>query len=203
MLLLTSFLFQSYISPLINVNLVATQCSYVVDMSWNPSVQSSLACCLSDGSLHIIELKDNGTYTVVSLPSKSSTLYVNYFNLFNYFSNCLHVYISDRCLSWSPKGKQIVIGSSNGSLTQYKPELKAVKQYLPPTDIAANVKPIKVKWISNFQFAVTYDFVDNTDEQPSYYFIHIFSFKFNLVCNYLFCIFLKVFIFSTHQKMRQ
>lgn len=73
-----------------------------------------------------------------------------------------------RCLSWSPKGKQIIIGSSNGSLTQYKPELKAVKQYLPPTDITEKVKPIKVKWISNFQFAVAYDYIENTNDQPSY-----------------------------------
>lgn len=72
-------------------------------------------------------------------------------------------------MSWSPKGKQIIVGSSNGSLTQYKPELKAVKQYLPPTDVTANINPIKVKWISNFQFAVVYDFLDNTDDQPSYY----------------------------------
>lgn len=73
-----------------------------------------------------------------------------------------------RCLSWSPKGKQIIIGSSNGCLTQYKPELKAVKQFSPPTDVAGNVKPIKVKWISNFQFTVVYDFLDNTNDQPSY-----------------------------------
>lgn len=76
-------------------------------------------------------------------------------------------------MSWSPKGKQIIVGSSNGSLTQYKPELKAVKQYLPPTDVTANINPIKVKWISNFQFAVVYDFLDNTDDQPSYYSIII------------------------------
>lgn len=71
-------------------------------------------------------------------------------------------------MSWSPKGKQIIIGSSNGSLTQYKPELKAVKQYLPPSDITEKVKPIKVKWISNFQFAVVYDYAENTNDQPSY-----------------------------------
>jgi hypothetical protein len=46
-------------------------------MSWNPGLQNSLACCLSDGSLHIIELKDDGTYSVVSLPPQSNTLYVN------------------------------------------------------------------------------------------------------------------------------
>lgn len=56
------------------IELEAIQNSYVIDMSWNPGVQNSLACCLSDGSLHIIDLKDGGTYSVVSLPPQSSTL---------------------------------------------------------------------------------------------------------------------------------
>ncbi|XP_025202732.1 nuclear pore complex protein Nup214-like isoform X1 [Melanaphis sacchari] len=141
---------KDYPSPLVVVELAATQESHVIDMSWNPGVKNSLACCLSDGSLHIIDLKDGGTYSVVSLPPQSSTL----------------------CLSWSPKGKQIIIGSSNGSLTQYKPELKAMKQYLPPTDVTGNVKPIKIKWISNFQFAVVYDFVDNIDNQQNLYILN-------------------------------
>lgn len=59
------------------IELEAIQGSYVIDMSWNPGVQNSLACCLSDGSLHVIELKDDGTSCVVSLPPQSSTLYVN------------------------------------------------------------------------------------------------------------------------------
>jgi len=69
--------FQNCISPLVFVELTAIQESHVIDMSWNPGVQNSLACCLSDGSLHIIELKDGGMYNVVSLPPQSSTLYVN------------------------------------------------------------------------------------------------------------------------------
>ncbi|VVC28995.1 WD40/YVTN repeat-like-containing domain [Cinara cedri] len=141
---------QNYITPLVYIEFEATQESHVIDMSWNPGVQNSLACCLSDGSFYVIELKDGGTYSLVSLPPQSSTL----------------------CLSWSPKGKQIIIGSSNGCLTQYKPELKAVKQFSPPTDVTGNVKPIKVKWISNFQFAVIYDFLDNTDDQPSLYILN-------------------------------
>lgn len=31
------------------------------------------------------------------------------------------------CVSWSPKGKQIVAGKRDGSLTQYKPDLKEAK----------------------------------------------------------------------------
>ncbi|KAE9534779.1 hypothetical protein AGLY_008071 [Aphis glycines] len=141
---------KNYPSPSVFVELTATQDSHVIDMSWNPGVKNSLACCLSDGSLHIIDLKDGGTYNIVSLPPQSSTL----------------------CLSWSPKGKQIIIGSSNGSLTQYKPELKAMKQYLPPADVTGNVKPIKIKWISNFQFAVVYDFVENLDNQLNLYILN-------------------------------
>lgn len=59
------------------INFAATQGSHVTDMSWNPGLQNSLACCLSDGSLHIIELKDGGTYSIISLPPQSNTLYVN------------------------------------------------------------------------------------------------------------------------------
>ncbi|XP_050433429.1 nuclear pore complex protein Nup214 [Adelges cooleyi] len=141
---------QSQVTPLVCIDIESTQYSHVVDMLWNPGVQNSLACCLSDGSLHVIELKTDQSYSIVNLPPQSNTL----------------------CLSWSPKGKQIIIGSLNGSLTQYKPELKAVKQYSPPSDIAASVKPIKVKWISNFQFAVVYDLKDNSDDQPSLYIVN-------------------------------
>ncbi|XP_050531043.1 uncharacterized protein LOC126899857 [Daktulosphaira vitifoliae] len=147
---LETLIAQNHVSLWTSITLEATQHSHVVDLSWNPGVQNSLACCLSDGSLHIIELKNDKTYSIVNLPPQSSTL----------------------CLSWSPKGKQIIVGSTNGSLTQYKPELKAVKQYSPPTDVSTNVIPIKVKWISNFQFAVIYDLIDNSDEQPSLYIVN-------------------------------
>lgn len=58
-------------------------------MSWNPGVQNSLACCLSDGSLHIIELKDGGTYCIVSLPPQSSTLYVYKLKFYLFYTNYL------------------------------------------------------------------------------------------------------------------
>lgn len=71
------FLFQGYITPLVFIELEATQGSHVIDLSWNPGVQNSLACCLSDGSLYVIELKDGGIFTTVSLPPQSNTLYAN------------------------------------------------------------------------------------------------------------------------------
>jgi nuclear pore complex protein Nup214 len=55
------------------------------------------------------------------------------------------------CFCWSPKGKQIAVGSRDGKITQYKPDLKAVK--------VINAPPLKephslqsLQWVSNYQF---------------------------------------------------
>lgn len=62
-----------------------------------------------------------------------------------------------RCVCWSPKGKQIVVGDYNGFLTQYLPELKAVKKVPPPTGLFPKACTLcSVKWISNFQFIGVY-----------------------------------------------
>ena len=41
------------------------------------------------------------------------------------------------CLSWSPKGKQLVVGDNEGRIHQLKPELNgpAVRQIEPPQNI--------------------------------------------------------------------
>lgn len=58
------------------------------------------------------------------------------------------------CASWSPKGKQIVAGFSNGKIAQYKPDLKlartipcTVRLYQTAWDVIA------VQWLSTYQFA--------------------------------------------------
>lgn len=63
----------------------------------------------------------------------------------------------NRCASWSPKGKQIVVAFPNGKLAQYKPDLKlaktipvAAKLFSGPFD------PIAVQWLSTYQFAVVF-----------------------------------------------
>lgn len=61
-----------------------------------------------------------------------------------------------RCASWSPKGKQIVIGFPNGKLAQYKPDLKLARtipyagNYESPFDIIA------LQWLSTYQFAAIF-----------------------------------------------
>lgn len=52
---------------------------------------------------------------------------------------------------WSPKGKQIAVGCKSGKITQYKPDLKAVKVIgAPPLQGPHSL--ISLQWISNYQF---------------------------------------------------
>lgn len=107
----------------------------VSDLQWNPGMANVLAVVMADGSAAVIEFKDNSFVIVGSIPQNSHA----------------------SCLCWSPKGKQVVIGAKNGSLTQYKPELKAVKTYPPPQlQGAAGFSVVSVHWLSNFQFIAAY-----------------------------------------------
>ncbi len=67
------------------------------------------------------------------------------------------------CISWSPKGKQIVAGRLNGKLTQYKPDLKEAKTMEPPS---AALKAVSILWISTYQFLVAYQDLSDPDSRP-------------------------------------
>lgn len=71
-----------------------------------------------------------------------------------------------RCFSWSPKGKQIVVGSANGSLTQYKPDLKAVKAIPSPTLQNGPCSIVNVYWLSNYQFVAVYHSINEPESRP-------------------------------------
>jgi nuclear pore complex protein Nup214 len=58
------------------------------------------------------------------------------------------------------------VGSESGTLTQYKPDLKAVKTFSPPYLGSGNVAVVNVLWLSNYQFAAIYKDKVNTDERP-------------------------------------
>ena len=67
-------------------------------------------------------------------------------------------------ISWSMKGKQLAVGQNDGKITQYKPELKAVKM-VPPPDIFPNTphKVTALLWVANFQFIAAFkDLTDNS-----------------------------------------
>ncbi|KAJ8969944.1 hypothetical protein NQ317_012933, partial [Molorchus minor] len=56
---------------------------------------------------------------------------------------------------WSPKGKQIAVGSKNCKITQYKPDLKAVKVINEPP-LSRPHSLISLQWVSNYQFIGIY-----------------------------------------------
>lgn len=59
------------------------------------------------------------------------------------------------CMCWSPKGKQIAVGSHDGKITQFKPDLKAVKVTNAPK-LEGSCSLIALQWISNYQFIGVY-----------------------------------------------
>merc|ERR1712032_462521 len=57
-------------------------------------------------------------------------------------------------ISWSPKGKQMVAVKKDGSLTQYKPDLKEAKSWPGPSK--AGLLPVSIFWLSTYEFLVGY-----------------------------------------------
>lgn len=67
---------------------------------------------------------------------------------------------------WSPKGKQIAVGSQNGKIIHYKPDLKAVKSIdAPPFEKPHSV--LSLQWISNYQFVGVYKMMNEPDPECS------------------------------------
>lgn len=63
----------------------------------------------------------------------------------------------NRCLCWSPKGKQVVTGNNDGTLTQYKPDLSPMKMIPAPNLFEGSpLEALAIYWIATYQFAVAY-----------------------------------------------
>ncbi|KAF5288978.1 hypothetical protein FQA39_LY03857 [Lamprigera yunnana] len=104
----------------------------ILETTWNPTLPDVFTACKSDGTLGVYEFKDTGI-NINELPVESQA----------------------SCMCWSPKGKQIAVGSSIGKITQYKPDLKAVKVInAPPLEGSYSV--VSIHWISSFQFIAVY-----------------------------------------------
>ncbi|KAK5646454.1 hypothetical protein RI129_004918 [Pyrocoelia pectoralis] len=106
--------------------------TYVKETTWNPTVPNIFTACKSDGTVGLYELKDTGI-EIKELPAESQA----------------------SCICWSPKGKQLAVGSSLGKITQYKPDLKAMKAVNQPPLEGPQVV-LAVQWISSFQFIALY-----------------------------------------------
>ncbi|KAJ1362194.1 hypothetical protein KIN20_021635 [Parelaphostrongylus tenuis] len=64
-------------------------------------------------------------------------------------------------ISWSPKGKQLVVGDALGRIYQMKPELELVRMTSPP-QMATGVRVVCLCWLSTTEWLVAY-----SDDQNS------------------------------------
>ena len=120
----------------------------IMELAWNPVMPSMLAVVFSDGSLALHMINDKG-FDSATLPPAEKIC----------------------CISWSPKGKQLVAGKSDGSLTQYKPDLKEAKNIpkpVDPTNSEQRLSACSILWASTYQFLVLFK---NDSNQASLYLV--------------------------------
>ena len=101
---------------------------------------------LRDGSLGLFEIKEGNQTTVSGLGKDAAAVSV----------------------SWSPKGKQFVVGRPGGSLVQYKPDLTVARTIPGPKGQPYVCQ--RVVWLSTFVFAVSY--MKPGDTQPTLAIVH-------------------------------
>ncbi|XP_061377200.1 nuclear pore complex protein Nup214-like [Danaus plexippus] len=118
------------IRPTVTMQLEVAPSTLVSSLQWNPCIADTIGIVFVDGTL---------------LVSQVSTMQVK------------KIQADARCLCWSPKGKQLVTGNSNGTLKQYKPDLTLMKTF-PAPNLFENFSPevLAIHWIATFQFVVTY-----------------------------------------------
>ncbi|XP_045472891.1 nuclear pore complex protein Nup214 [Harmonia axyridis] len=125
------------------VKLTNTSGLNIVQANWHPTINNIFTEIKSDGTLGIYELKDK-SFDVKKLPAESKA----------------------SCFCWSPKGKQIAVGSQDGKIIHYKPDLKAVKSIdAPPFDKPHSV--LSLQWISNYQFVGVFKTCQELDPECS------------------------------------
>ncbi|CAD5119907.1 DgyrCDS8487 [Dimorphilus gyrociliatus] len=121
----------------------------LMDLAWNPGLEmfNQFAYCLSSGRCRIMEiLKGDDIKIISSLTDKE---------------NCT-------CLCWSPKGKQLVVGKMNGTLTQYDCQF-TLKRHLDKSPMFSDpVKSITdVLWVSTYCFFAAYESLSEQNNEIS------------------------------------
>ncbi|KAL8621110.1 hypothetical protein ACOMHN_048152 [Nucella lapillus] len=101
------------------------------DLSWNPALPSLLAVCDSDGHVILLDVA-NAVTAKVAAP------------------------LSATCLSWSPKGKQIMVGKGDGSCTQYDHDLQLKYNWPAPPTLSEPHQVTDMVWISTYTYLASY-----------------------------------------------
>uniref|UniRef100_A0A8C4R7R2 Nucleoporin Nup159/Nup146 N-terminal domain-containing protein n=1 Tax=Eptatretus burgeri TaxID=7764 RepID=A0A8C4R7R2_EPTBU len=116
----------------------------VIDMVWNPGQPNLLAVCTDAGSLVLLSIGD----TIIT-------------------TGCLPPNTGVTAVCWSPKGKQLVCGKVNGTMTQYS----QVRTYWDETSYlkfnCGVFTVLDVKWVNTHVFIVAYvEFHGSPDASP-------------------------------------
>uniref|UniRef100_T1PM84 Nucleoporin FG repeat region n=1 Tax=Musca domestica TaxID=7370 RepID=T1PM84_MUSDO len=123
------------VNAIYNVPVAPESYVFALQLLWNPVIANNIALVLSDGSVTMFTLNPGGNYDKVTLGKENQVK-----------SGC-----------WSPKGKQIVFGFSDGKLQQFKPNLQPARAIpCPPGIHPGPFDCIAVHWLSTFQFAVIF-----------------------------------------------
>lgn len=102
----------------------------ISSLQWNPCIPDMIAVAYFDGTLLVSSALTN---QVKIIPAKA------------------------RCICWSPKGKQVVVGNNDGTLCQYKPDLSLMKTVPAPQLFdGAPIECLAIHWVSTYQFVVVY-----------------------------------------------
>lgn len=112
-----------------------------IALEWNPTIENVFSVIASDGAL--------STFCVdIENPMKMSII------------GTTKLAVLGTCMSWSPKGKQLVVGDLSGNVLQYKPEMALVRRMPPPIDVpsfqGAQLRCVGICWLSTTEFLIAY-----------------------------------------------
>ncbi|ETN68634.1 hypothetical protein NECAME_15714, partial [Necator americanus] len=115
---------------------VGNSASKGIAFEWNPALSDMFAASDNDRTLSIakVDMSNQSKYSILG-------------------EKKLEANINE--ISWSPKGKQLVVGDANGKIFQLKPELELVRATNAP-ESAGGLAVTSLSWLSTTEWLVAY-----------------------------------------------
>eukprot|EP00057_Strongylocentrotus_purpuratus_P022105 XP_011676579.1 PREDICTED: nuclear pore complex protein Nup214 [Strongylocentrotus purpuratus] len=121
----------------------------LVNLAWNPGFDPLVATCLSDGNCTIWDSSDKLLKPMARLPPD----------------------VGATAVCWSPKGKQMVVGTAKGELKQFNHAVEIKKLVKAPDFTQEAVRVVDIYWLSTYMYIVAY--IDAEESlQPNIVVVH-------------------------------
>ena len=120
----------------------------LLSAAWNPSISELITMVYSSGAVEVLKVEDT-----VSVRSSRPPM-------------------NAKCVAWSPKGKQMVLGFGDGTLAQFTPTMEIKKKVNACPLINGNAKVTDIVWISTYKFGVAYA-DDASDAGANLFTVHL------------------------------